>query len=161
MIKQKKKTCKSCEKQQYIFSKGRCKRCWALDQKSKSSKKSGKKKRSIKFSSNTNTYADSKGNRYTKQEIDQKVREAKQLKKDRFSKKHGYYFCERCGKSNCLPLDLSHLISVKEAQESGNTELAWDVRNLEFHGRECHLEFENQSKKDREKHYLRKLVMQK
>lgn len=158
MIKQKKKTCKSCGEQQYLFSKGRCKRCWALDQKSKPSKKSRKKKNYIKAASTKNTYSDSKGYRYTKQEIDDKVREAKQIKKDQFFEKHGYYFCERCGKSDCLPLDLSHLISVKEAQESGRTEIAWDVKNIEFHGRECHGEFENQSKKDREKHYLKKLI---
>lgn len=129
-----------------------------MDQRNKPAKNSGKKKNYIKAASTKNTYADSKGNRYTKQEIDKKVIEAKQKKKEQFFDKHGYYFCERCGKSDCLPLDLSHLISVKEAQESGNVEIAWDVKDLEFHGRKCHEEFENQSKKDREKHYLKKIM---
>ena len=54
----------------------------------------------------------------------------------------GFNFCVEvgCGASSGVYLDASHKISVKECQESGKSELAWDVDNLEvlcrFHHQE-------------------------
>ena len=67
----------------------------------------------------------SDGTRIAKSEIDQKVREAKQKKIDMMMEEQGYIVCEDCGRNDCVPVDCSHDISVKECQESGRTELAW------------------------------------
>ena len=85
-----------------------------------------------------NSYKMSDGTRMAKSEIDQKVREAKQKKIDMMMEEQGYIVCEDCGRNDCVPVDCSHDISVKECQESGRTELAWDVNNITMRGRKCH-----------------------
>jgi len=155
MIARKKKTCKGCGKQKYLFGHGMCKYCYGKKQAAKQTKK---KRKPIKHTSSVNTYRDSMGNRYTKQEIDAYVREAKALKKQKFLEKHGYIFCEVCERNDCTPVDMSHLVSVKEAQELGKTELAWDVNNIECHGRKCHMEHEKKSHKERMQKYLENIT---
>jgi len=85
-----------------------------------------------------NSYRTSTGERFTKAEIDRKVHLAKADKIVQMIEEHGYVFCEDCKQNDCKPIDCSHNISVKEAQESGRTELAWDVNNITMRGRACH-----------------------
>jgi len=85
-----------------------------------------------------NSYQTSDGERVTKSVIDRRVHEAKAEKIATMINDYGYVFCEDCKKNDCKPIDCSHDISVKEAQESGRTELAWDVKNITMRGRACH-----------------------
>jgi len=109
-----------------------------------------------KFSSK-NTYGTSNGERYTKQQINTFIQKAKKIKYQEFINQHGYIFCEVCERNDCTPIDISHLVSVKEAQELGQSELAWDVKNLEFHGRKCHNKHETKSHSERMNNYKNKL----
>jgi primosomal protein N' len=84
-----------------------------------------------------NTFQTSKGERISKGKIDRNIRKAKEMKLTQFINEHGYYFCEDCEAAFCR-LDCSHDISVNEAQNSGRTELAWDVNNITLRCRECH-----------------------
>ena len=87
----------------------------------------------------SNTYQDSNGNRIQKSIIDRRVREAKkQLLQNQWDE-HGYNFCETCKVSSGTFLDCSHNVSVKECQESGRSELAYNVNNMEVLCRACHL----------------------
>ena len=99
-----------------------------------------------------NTYQTSSGERIKKSIIDLNIRRAKILKLDALD----YKYCERCGRTDDR-LDLSHIISVKECQESGRSELAYDVKNLELLCRKHHLEIEAMSKKEREQFYIDRL----
>ena len=102
----------------------------------------------IKRVSDRNTYSDSEGNRYTQKEIDAKVRKAKQEFHDWFYNEHGYFFCEQCKEdmengievqAGCERIDKSHIISEKEAKETGRVELCWDWKNNMRHlGRRHH-----------------------
>lgn len=85
-----------------------------------------------------NHYYTSDGERISKSKIDANIRRAKELKLQTFFDEHGYYFCEDCGRNDCLPIDCSHDISVKECQESGRSELSWDINNITLRGRKCH-----------------------
>jgi hypothetical protein len=85
-----------------------------------------------------NYYKTSSGERVLKSVVDTKVRQAKAVKKENFLDEYGYMFCEECGKNDCKPIDMSHDISVKQCQEEGRTELAWDVNNITLRGRKCH-----------------------
>ena len=81
---------------------------------------------------------DSQGNKHTSAQVERKIRAAKaeliQNQLDEF----GYNFCTVCNRNNCLPLDCSHHVSVKEAKETGRTELCWDLNNMAIVGRLCH-----------------------
>ena len=94
------------------------------------------------------TYKTSNGKRINKSVIDLRVKNAKQIK---LSLMDGF-FCQYCGTTG-YRLDMSHKISVKECQESGRSEIAYDLDNLELLCRSCHMEFEKQSKEEREKYY--------
>ncbi len=85
-----------------------------------------------------NTYGTNTGERFTTPQIDAKVRKAKQEKINLFIDEHGYVFCEECKRNDCVPVDCSHDISVKEAKESGQSQLAWEVNNITLRGRKCH-----------------------
>ena len=89
-----------------------------------------------------NTFKTSKGERITKGKIDRNIRYAKALKIREFKNDHGYVYCEDCGSNNGL-IDCSHDISVNEAQNTGRTELAWDVNNITLRCRECHKKHDN------------------
>ncbi len=84
------------------------------------------------------TYSDSLGNRWTTEQIDRKSHKvAKELLELQFLE-HGYNFCEVCNRNDCKPIDVAHLVSRKEAKESGNSELCWDMDNMKIMGRKCH-----------------------
>ena len=85
------------------------------------------------------TYSDSDGNRYTTQEIDRKTSKAKEALVQEQLDEYGYNFCTTCGRNDCKPVDCAHLISVKEAKETGRAELCWDWQgNMIMEGRRCH-----------------------
>lgn len=84
-----------------------------------------------------NTYQTSDGQRFKKSIIDQKIKQAKARKLEEMMDDYGYHFCEEC-KTNQGRLDCSHTISVKQAQEEGQSELAWDVENIKIRCRSCH-----------------------
>lgn len=88
------------------------------------------------------TYSKSNGERITQIELDKRIREAKQIKKDEFFDQWGYYFCETCKSSNKSRYDMSHDVSVQECKMSGKTELAYDVDNLKIRCRECHNKYD-------------------
>ena len=89
-----------------------------------------------------NTYRTSNGERVIKSIIDKRIKEAKALKLEQMMDEFGYYFCEEC-ETNQGRLDCSHTISVKESQDTGNTELSWDVENIKIRCRECHQKLDN------------------
>lgn len=96
-----------------------------------------------KKSKHTNYYRTSTGERVSKPEIDKRVREAKALKIQQQLDELGYNVCELAAigcemDEGCNRLDCSHIISVKECQERGYSELAWDVNNIQILGRKCH-----------------------
>lgn len=84
------------------------------------------------------TYSDSFGNRWTTEQIDRKSAEtAKKLLEDQLIE-YGYNFCQECLRNDCKPIDVAHLISRKEAKESGRAELCWSKGNQKIMGRKCH-----------------------
>jgi hypothetical protein len=89
------------------------------------------------------TYSTSSGERFKKSVIDVKVKRAKATKLEEQLDEYGYNFCEVCHKSSGTYLDCSHDISVKTAQETGHTELAWDVNNITIRCRLCHQKHDN------------------
>lgn len=157
MIQRKKKKCKGCGEDKYLFGRGLCQYCYGKDQSKRNSGKV-KKSKSISQISTQNTFSDSYGNRYTKEEINAKVSEAKRNVIERQKDTYGYNFCVTCGRSNCTPLDASHLVSVNEAQNLGKVEIAWDEADIIPEGRNCHMETEKQSHKERMKRYLKNKV---
>lgn len=133
-----------------------CKFCYGVAaQKKKQSKPKKKKQSKVSSASSINTYSDSHGNRYTKAEIDVRVRDAKRKAVEKQVEEFGYNFCTSCGKNECKPIDASHIVSVDEAQKMGKVELAWDWKNnIRMEGRACHMETEQQSHKQRMERYL-------
>lgn len=88
-----------------------------------------------------NTYKDSHGNRHPQHRIDRKIRVAKEKKLEQQRFEHGYNFCEECGSNgHGTRLDCSHVVSVKEAKETGRTELCWTISNIRILCREHHQE---------------------
>ena len=87
-----------------------------------------------------NTYECSDGTRVLKSTIDSRVKKAKAKKLDNMNLDQGFIACEECGinASSGVYLDCSHTISVKECQESGRSELAYNVDNLRVLCRRCH-----------------------
>jgi 5-methylcytosine-specific restriction endonuclease McrA len=83
------------------------------------------------------TYSTSSGERLEKSTIDFRICEAKKKVLANQLYTHGYHFCEECKRTNVI-LDCSHIVSVKECQESGRSELAWDESNIEVYCRSCH-----------------------
>ena len=101
------------------------------------------------MSRNMNTYQTSSGERLKKSVIDSLVRKAKVAKLQQQHDEFGFNFCEHvledghvCSRSNGVPLDCSHTISVNEAQNTGRTELAFDVNNIKIRCRPCHKELD-------------------
>lgn len=78
--------------------------------------------------------------RVSSSEIDKRISKAKKEKLRIHLEEHGYYFCTKCGRNDCKPIDCSHNISVDECKKSGRCELAWDLDNIEIIGRKCHQE---------------------
>lgn len=87
-----------------------------------------------------NTYSDSFGNRWTTAQIDRKSdATAKELLKEQ-EWEHGYNFCTKCFRNDCVPIDVSHTVSRKYAKENGCVEILWMKENQEILGRKCHQE---------------------
>ena len=99
-----------------------------------------------------NTYKQSNGETITKRQIDNNIKKAKETFLARFIDEHGYHYCER-DLITSQRLDCSHIISVKEAQNSGRSELAWDINNLELLSRDAHNQIETWSNQKRENWY--------
>ena len=85
-----------------------------------------------------NTYSDSKGNRYTTEQINRKSDKSAKLLIELQFLDHGYNFCTECLRNDCKPIDVSHTVSRKQAKEDGCVEVLWDLDNLEILGRRCH-----------------------
>jgi len=101
----------------------------------------------MKKHSNKNTFLTSNGVRFTRRQIEVKIREAKRNVIDEQLSIHGYNFCAGCASNDCKPLDVSHVVSVKECLEGGRAELAWDTDNMQVFGRNCHRVFDGLSLK--------------
>lgn len=80
----------------------------------------------------------SDGTRVSKTTIDRKTREAKRIKLLMQIEDIGFNRCEQCKRNDCVPVDVSHIISVDTAQKSGRAELCWDTDNMTILGRNCH-----------------------
>jgi len=92
-----------------------------------------------------NSYPTSDGEMVLKSVIDSRTKKAKAQKR----KNHwldGRHDCEHCGKTDQDFYDPSHIISVNECQNTGRSELAWDLENIEILCRKCHMEHEKKSK---------------
>ena len=98
-----------------------------------------------------NTYSDSNGKRWKKSQIKTKTDKAKAEKWETME----YPYCETCGRNaSNNRLDCSHLVSVKEAQDSSMCELAWDIDNILIECRHpCHANTEKQSHEERKQRY--------
>ena len=104
-----------------------------------------------------NTYRLSDGSRITKSAIDRNIREAKQKVLEDQLNEHGANFCEQCHRSgfpvdmrNDLEfriLDCAHIKSVKECQESGQSELAFDPGNIRILCRFHHRKYDGNNLK--------------
>ena len=86
-----------------------------------------------------NTYKCSNGERFTQNQIERKITQAKAKALENQFDEHRYNFCEECGNNGSNTyLDCSHEISVKKAKEEGKTEQCWNVRNIVIRCRQCH-----------------------
>ena len=85
-----------------------------------------------------NTYQLSNGERITKSQIDSRVRKAKAEVLDIQMRDYGFNFCVECQRSSGVRLSCSHIVSTKTCQEIGNSELAYDVENVEILCLKCH-----------------------
>lgn len=85
-----------------------------------------------------NSYKCSDGSRLKQSLIDRLTTKAKAQKVREQFEDYGYNFCEQCKISSGVYLDCSHDVSVKEAKESGRTELVFDVNNITMLCRNCH-----------------------
>ncbi|WP_428743216.1 hypothetical protein [Tenacibaculum sp.] len=90
-----------------------------------------------------NTYKTSWGERVTQRQIDALTKKSKEKVLQEQLDIHGYNFCTVCKRNDCKPIDCAHTISIKEAKETGRTELCWNTDNIKPTGRACH------TKKDR------------
>ena len=88
-----------------------------------------------------NKYSMSDGTMIEKSKIDSRIKKTKEDYKQKFFDDNGFYFCERSIRSD-LPRDMSHIISVRECQDMGKSELAWCPKNIELLCRDEHLKFE-------------------
>ena len=98
-------------------------------------------------------YKTSTGESLDKKVIDRKISKAKEEFLQAFLDNHGYYFCERTGRSDLKPLDISHIVSVRICQSEGRSELAYSQDNLELLSRQEHLNLENWSNQKRNAWY--------
>lgn len=84
-------------------------------------------------------YFDSYGNAYTQAQVDRRIRKAKEQRIEIFRDEHNREpFCQCCKRNDCVPVDMSHDVSVQECKNRRQVELAWDVNNLTPLGRRCH-----------------------
>jgi hypothetical protein len=103
-----------------------------------------------------NSYKTSNGERITKEDIDVNIKKAKARFYDDTLFMKGWIACEQCGKSSGEHIDISHIISVKHAQDTGRSELAYSTKNLQWLCRTHHIEFDNKTNMERELIYQKK-----
>ena len=97
-------------------------------------------------------YSNSSGEMIDKKVIDRRIAKAKDQYVEKFIDDNGFTFCERSIRSD-LGFDCSHIISVRECQDSGRCELAYSKKNIELLCRQEHLKFEQLPNKVREAWY--------
>lgn len=106
------------------------------------------------------SYKTSDGNYLTKDYIDYKVQETKELYTQMVAESlhidQDDIFCERCKISNRIAkgVSRSHIMSVDYCQRVGAAELAFDIMNLEHLCLSCHREIESHSNEYRKEWYL-------
>jgi len=84
-------------------------------------------------------YFDTDGNAYTQSQVDARIRKAKEQAIEIFWDQHDRApFCQECFRNDCIPVDMSHNVSVQECKNTRRVELAWDVKNIVPRGRKCH-----------------------
>lgn len=99
------------------------------------------------------TFGLSDGTRLENSVIDSRIRGAKKIKLANMVAVGLGRCCERCG-TNQGYLSMSHIISVKECKESGRSEIAYDVYDMELLCNDDHLAVEALSKEEREEMYF-------
>ncbi len=77
-----------------------------------------------------NKYFTSSGEMLTTSQIDYRIKKSKAVLRQKQLDNRGYSVCETCNKNDCKPVDCAHIISVKEAKETGRAELCWDLKNM-------------------------------
>ena len=82
------------------------------------------------------------GERICRSTFDYRIREAKKQKLLQQMDKEGYNFCTKCERNSCIPIDVSHVISVDKCIKNGHPELAYDLNNLQILGRDCHKKYD-------------------
>lgn len=107
-----------------------------------------KKQTKIKKVSSTNKYTLSDGTKISSKTLESYITLAKEAKIAEMMDNYGYIFCEDCNEFGLPPepinemelkiIDCSHEISVKEAKESGRSELCCDVDNIRMRCRIHH-----------------------
>ena len=90
-----------------------------------------------------NWYKCSDGTKVPKSLVDRNIRDAKAKKLELFLEEHGYYFCQMCERSDCLPITCSHIESVDSCQKNGHTEKSWDLDNIWLLGLKCHAKYDS------------------
>jgi len=92
----------------------------------------------MKQNSTKNTWVGSDGTRYTSAQVERYTTRAKKAYLENFVEDHRYPYCEDCHRNDCVPIDVSHEISVDECKKRGMVEKAWDLGNMKLRGRSCH-----------------------
>ena len=84
-------------------------------------------------------YFSSTGERYTQSQVERNIRKAKEDAIEIFWDEHNRKpFCQTCFRNDCVPVDMSHNVSVQECKDTRQVELAWDVKNIVPRGLNCH-----------------------
>jgi len=86
------------------------------------------------------TYKTTSGERLTTSQINTRMNYSKGVLLDNQLQELGYNVCSECFRNDCKPIDCAHTISVKEAKETGRSELCWDINNMKIIGRVHHQE---------------------
>tara|TARA_X000001382_G_scaffold25412_3_gene15986 strand:+ start:975 stop:1463 length:489 start_codon:yes stop_codon:yes gene_type:complete len=97
-------------------------------------------KKGLKQVSETNSYFSSDGTRYSRSEVDKKIKNAKKEIIQEQLDEFGYNFCVDC-KINAnagVSIDCSHTKSVSDCINDGVLELAWYKPNIKPRCRDCH-----------------------
>ena len=98
-------------------------------------------------------YTTSTGERLEKSTIDSRIKKAKETYLEKFIDDYLYHYCERSLKTG-VRLECSHIVSVRECQHSGRSELAYDLKNIELLSHDEHMIIEGMANKAREAWYL-------
>ena len=89
-----------------------------------------------------NSYSTTEGIRFTRQQIENRIRRAKAAVIEAQYLAHGFNFCQQCHRSSGDYLDCAHKIPVKVCLENGMAELSWDMQNIRILCRDCHQKYD-------------------